>query len=158
MDSSRQFRSDDLILFGDRFNYTVGQLIPALTFDSLRFSTGLGDDLNSILPNTLTNHPLATLSQKGYWTEGQGFADAFMQVVVGEDLKDTIYWSSGISGFRTGLALSGQFEKIVGSDLSIAMELDMKCLIDDVDFLADENVITVTLIERIQHENCIKIR
>ena len=158
MDSSRQFRSDDLILFGDRFNYVVGQLIPALTFESLSFTTGVGSELNDVLPNTLTSHPLATLSQKGHWTEGQGFSDAFIHVAIGEDLQDTIYWTSGVNGFEAGMSLSGQFDKAIGSDLTIAMELDMKCLINDVDFLADPNVVTTELLNRFEHETCIKIR
>lgn len=158
VDSSRQYLTDDLILFGDRFNYTIGELIPALTFERLSFVTGLDSDYNDVRPASLNNHPLATLSDRGYWTEGEGFTDAFLQVAVGEDLQDTIRWSSGVEGFRTDGILTGVFEKVVGADLEVEIEFDMKCLIDDVDFLAPENEIGQALLLNFQHENCLKIR
>ncbi|MDX1684202.1 MAG: hypothetical protein R3275_03140 [Saprospiraceae bacterium] len=157
-DSSMMMLTDDFILFGDRFNYTVGTFVPIGGFKQMIISTGLSDQQNRILPATLQNHPLATLDQRGYWDSLSGYEEAFIKLAYGTDLGDTTLWTSGTSGFDSNVELDVEVTKVLGRDLEIELEFDLKCWLGEIDFTRPKNEITEALLESFASNDCLKIR
>jgi hypothetical protein len=156
-DSTKKAFRDDFVVLRNKFNYDVGLLAVSDHYSSLMMNVGLTNEKNDILPSVLSSgHALKYLEDEGYWNLVDGYKTAFIEVLYGPNLADTLIWSSNHLDFQGQINVALDTIKVRGEDLTLGIDLDMKNWLGEVDFTSANQALTDQLRERL--ESAIKIR
>lgn len=157
-DTLERYLKDDLMLLGQKFNYTIGTMVETGIYSRLQANTGMEDVYHDIDPEELSGHALSGLQDKGHWEPAIGYDEAFLDVAYGANLEDTLRWVSGTTGFDTEIIIDGYFEKNVGTDLTIPLSFDFKAWLFEIDFGQTHDEVEKRLEEAILTKECLKVR
>ena len=134
-------RKDDFALISRdnaAFTYTLGETRQQGTFDTLRFSVGVDEQVNLTDPTTLTEgHPLGIQSDS-LWSPERAYI--FNKIIMVPDTMapmDTIEYN--ITGDPNLVEISIPYEKTVrlGVDVTIPLKIDYQKWFTGIDFVAD---------------------
>ena len=140
----QKFTDDFLLIRRTPGSYTVGEFRTEGNFTELKFSLGLGDAANKIIPALApANHPLRPQAER-LWLENQGFALA--RIVFERDTAtatppDTLaFFPPGFS--KIDMAFPGSFAHKSGYDFHLKLLVDFRQWFEGVD-LSDDDIQTI---------------
>jgi len=106
--------------------------------DSLFFSLGLVEPLNSVSPGAVPNsHPLAPKADSMYWDETRGYIFQRLQFIPDTAATDTILLEIGEPDLLEQVNLAYAKTSTTGFDQEIQLKVDYKCWFTGINFAVD---------------------
>lgn len=109
-----------------------------LYLDSLSFSVGLSQTLNSVNPGSVPNsHPLAPKPDSMYWDESRGYIFQRLEIIPDFSIQDTITLEIGGDDLLRTVNLAYGKTTSTGFDQEIPITVDYRCWFTGINFAMD---------------------
>ncbi len=107
-----------------------------LYLDSLSFSLGLAQPLNTVDPGSVPgSHPLAPKADSMYWDESRGYIFQRLEIIIPDTTKvDTILLEIGGDDLLTKVNIPYGKTTLTGFDQIIPINVDYKCWFTGINF------------------------